>query len=64
MIFHPFSILGPGSAFRPYASSENLFEPSIFTNNKPPIGSQNGHLGKDNFRVILFIEQILYNKGL
>ena len=35
---------GPGSAFRPYASSENLFEPSLFPSSKPPIS--NGHSEK------------------
>ena len=34
---------GPGSAFRPYASSENLFDPSLFPSSKPPVSSQNGH---------------------
>merc|ERR1740137_223976 len=34
---------GPGSAFKPYASSENLYDPSLFPAQRPPLS--NGHHG-------------------
>eukprot|EP00092_Neocalanus_flemingeri_P000850 GFUD01000907.1.p1 GENE.GFUD01000907.1~~GFUD01000907.1.p1 ORF type:complete len:3255 (-),score=789.69 GFUD01000907.1:272-10036(-) len=34
---------GPGSAFKPYASSENLYDPSLFPSQRPPLS--NGHHG-------------------
>ena len=34
---------GPGSAFRPYASSENLYDASLFSSSKPPVSTSNGH---------------------
>lgn len=39
---------GPGSAFKPYASSENLFDPNLFPSHRPPIsngGQQNNGNG-------------------
>ena len=30
---------GPGSAFKPYASSENLFDPSLFPTHRPPLAN-------------------------
>ena len=30
---------GPGSAFKPYASSENLFDPGLFPTQKPPLSN-------------------------
>jgi len=41
---------GPGSAFRPYASSENLFEPSLFPATKPPISNGHNTSEKNNKR--------------
>jgi hypothetical protein len=32
---------GPGSAFKPYASSENLFDPSLFPAQRPPLTNGN-----------------------
>merc|ERR1719450_76488 len=37
---------GPGSAFKPYASSENLYDPSLFPAQRPPL--TNGNHGNNN----------------
>merc|ERR1719430_2579430 len=34
---------GPGSAFKPYASSENLFDPSLFPSHRPPLANGSHH---------------------
>jgi hypothetical protein len=34
---------GPGSAFKPYASSENLFDPSLFPSQRPPLANGGHH---------------------
>ena len=34
---------GPGSAFKPYASSENLYDPSLFGASKLPFNGNNGN---------------------
>lgn len=34
---------GPGSAFKPYASSENLYDPSLFGASKQPLNGLNGN---------------------
>lgn len=41
---------GPGSAFKPYASSENLFDPSLFPSQKPPTTNGGNHNAGNNDR--------------
>jgi len=37
---------GPGSAFKPYASSENLYDPSLFPAQRPPLTNGNHGTGE------------------
>merc|ERR1719234_2863093 len=39
---------GPGSAFKPYASSENLFDPSLFPSHRPPLANGSHHNNNNN----------------